>query len=230
MVRPQLAGGWYRGREVLHTLRYHGLLPWLHLPPATGRAAFLLHKTYFSATAGGVSVTTSSAHASIHAEEALQAPPIPPAPWMPLGPLTELWAAFGREATNPAAALAVSRAFAALADEREAVAPTWLPSASQPGVAVDPPVFSLLVAQEAIIEALSQAATHWYEATRALLDYAEQPLTGEEQEESPALDLEALISYILAQRVRVWAIAHSLLAEQLQLLFPHQQKGSEGSA
>ncbi len=181
-------------------------------------------------------MTTSSAHASIHAEEALQAPPIPPAPWMPLGPLTELWAAFGREATNPAAALAVSRAFAALADEREAVhtlnwhAPTWLPSASPPGVAVDPSVFSLLVAQEAIIEALSQAATHWYEATRAQLDYAEQPLTGEEQAESPALDLEALISYTLAQRVRVWAIAHSLLAEQLHLLFPHQQKGSEGSA
>src|SRR6266852_5794053 len=72
----------------MRTLRYHRLLPWLHLPPATGRAAFLLHKTYFSATAGGVGMTTSSAHASIHAEEALQAPPIPPAPWMPLGPLS----------------------------------------------------------------------------------------------------------------------------------------------
>jgi hypothetical protein len=162
---------------------------------------------------------------------------VPPAPWMPLDPLTELWAAFGREATSPAAALAVSRAFAALADEREAVhalnwlSPSWLPSAPRTGAAADPSVFSLLVGQEAIIEALSRAATHWYEATRALLEYADQPLAtaGDEQTGSPALDLETLIGYTLSQRARVWAIAQSLLAEQLQQLFPHQQSGSEAA-
>ncbi|HEY6540891.1 MAG TPA: hypothetical protein VIZ18_08145 [Ktedonobacteraceae bacterium] len=70
---------------------------------------------------------TTSSHASLSPEAASRLPPVPPAPWMPLDPLTELWAAFGREATNPAAALAVSRAFAALADEREAVhALNWL--------------------------------------------------------------------------------------------------------
>ncbi|HEY6540892.1 MAG TPA: hypothetical protein VIZ18_08150 [Ktedonobacteraceae bacterium] len=92
-------------------------------------------------------------------------------------------------------------------------------------------MFSLLVGQEAIIEALSRAAANWYEATRALLEYAEQPLAtaGDEQAESPALDLETLIGYTLSQRVRVWAIAHSLLAEQLQQFFPHQRPGSEAA-
>ena len=108
----------------------------------------------------------------------------------------------------------------------------WLASARLPtGAAADPSVFSLLVGQEAIIEALSRAASHWYEAARALLDSAEQPPTCkcEEQAESPALDLETLIGYALSQRVRVWAIAHSLLAEQLRQLFPHQEQGSEGA-
>jgi hypothetical protein len=157
---------------------------------------------------------------------------------MPLGPLTELWAAFAREATAPNVLLAASRAFAALADERDALhalnwlTPSWLPSAPRTGAAADPSVFSLLVAQEAVIEALSQAATHWYEAARALLDSAEQPPTSEreEQEESPALDLETLIGYTLSQRVRVRAIAHSLLAEQMQHLSPHQGQGEEGAS
>ncbi len=124
-------------------------------------------------------MTTSSSPASIHPEEALQPPSVPPAPWMPLGPLTELWAAFAREATTTDTLLAASRAFAALADERDAVhtlnwlAPTWRPSAPRTGAAGDPSSFSLLVTQEAIIEALSQAATHWYEAARTLVEYAE---------------------------------------------------------
>jgi hypothetical protein len=173
---------------------------------------------------------TTSSRASLIAEEASPPPSVPPAPWMPLDPLTELWAAFGREATHPAAALAASHAFAALADEREAVHalnwlfPSWLPSTPRTGAAAAPSVFSLLLGQEAIIEALSRAAAHWYEATRALLEYAEQPRTceGVEQAESAALDLDTLIGYTLSQRVRVWAITHSLLAEQLQQLFPQQ--------
>lgn len=180
---------------------------------------------------------TIPAHASLPPEAASQPPSVPPAPWMPLDPLTELWAAFGREATSPAAALAVSRAFAALADEREAVhalnwlSPAWLPSASRTGAATEPSVYSLLVGQEVIIESLSRAAAHWYEATRALLEYAEQPprSEGEQKAESPALDLETLIGYTLSQRVRVWAIAHSLLAEQLQQFFPHSAQESEGA-
>lgn len=182
-------------------------------------------------------MTTSSSPASLHPGEASPPPSVPAAPWMPLGPLTELWAAFAREATAPDALLAASRAFAALADERDALhalnwlTPSWLPSAPRTDAAADPPVLSLLVAQEAVIEALSRAATHWYEAALALVGSAGQPLTSEreEQGESPALDLEALIGYTLSQRVRVWTIAHSLLAEQMQQLSPHQAKGEEGT-
>jgi hypothetical protein len=183
-------------------------------------------------------MTIFSSPASLPPETAPQPSQIPPAPWMPLGPLTELWAAFAREATTPDALLAASRAFAALADERDALhalnwlTPSWLPSAPRMGAAADPSVFSLLVAQEAVIEALSRAATHWYEAARALLDSAEQPATSEREEEteSPTLDLEALISYTLSQRVRVWAIAHSLLADQVQHLSPHQVQQEEEGA
>jgi hypothetical protein len=121
---------------------------------------------------------TTSSPASIHPEAASHPSPIPPPPWMPLGPLTELWAAFGREATNHEALLAASEAFAALAEEREA------------------------------IRHLNWVAPVW----------------------SPALDLDALIRYTLSQRVRVWAIAHSLLAEQMQHLSPQQaQQGEEGT-
>jgi hypothetical protein len=177
---------------------------------------------------------TISSHTSSHSEEAPQSPPVPPAPWMPLGPLTELWAAFGREATNREALLAASEAFAALAEERDAIRQlNWVASARPyKSVASDPSVFSLLVTQEAIIGALSRAATHWYEAAHALVEYAGQPPSceREEQGESPALDLDTLISYTLSQRVRVWAIGHSLLAEHMQHLSPHQvQQGEEGA-
>ena len=182
-------------------------------------------------------MTTSSSPASLHPGEASPPPSVPPAPWMPLGPLTELWAAFAREVTAPDALLATSRAFAALADERDALhalnllTPSWLPSAPRTGTAADSSEFSLLVAQEAVIEALSRAATHWYEAARALLDSAGQPplREREEQEEAPALDLETLIGSTLSQRVRVWAIAHSLLADQMQQLSPHQEHREEGA-
>jgi hypothetical protein len=156
---------------------------------------------------------------------------------MPLGPLTELWAAFGKEATSRESLLAASSAFAALADEREALhtlnwlAPAWPHSSTHKSAAADPASFSLVVTQETIIEALSRAATHWFEAARALVEYAGQPPSSEceEQGESPELDLETLIGYTLSQRVRVWAIAHSLLAEQLQRLFPPQEQGGEVS-
>src|SRR6202011_3700088 len=121
-------------------------------------------ETHSPATAGGAGMMTSS-HASRPAEEA---PQPPPAPWMPLGPLTELWAAFGREATSHEALLAASEAFAALAEEREAirqlnwVALAWSPAFPYKSVAADSTVFSLLVTQEAVIGALSRAATHWY--------------------------------------------------------------------
>src|ERR1700680_5048436 len=98
---------------------------------------------------------TISHRASIHPDEASQPPP---APWMPLGPLTELWAAFGKEAKSREALLAASAAFAALADEREALhnlnwlAPVWPYSVSHKSVAADPASFSLFVTQEAVIE------------------------------------------------------------------------------
>jgi hypothetical protein len=180
--------------------------------------------------------TYNHADASKQSEEAPELQPTQPAPWMPLGPLTELWAAFGKEATSREALLAARNAFAALADEREALhtlnwlAPVW-PQSALPRSAAAPASFSLMVTQEAIIEALSRAATHWYEAARALVEQAGQPVTSErdEQADSPALDLETLIGYTLSQRLRVWAIAHSLLAEQLQRLFPQHEQGGEGA-
>ncbi len=181
---------------------------------------------------------TISHRASIHPEEASQPPPTPPAPWMPLGPLTQLWAAFGKEATSREALLAASEAFAALADEREAIhnlnwlAPAWLRPLQQERTAPDAAPLSLFVTQEVVIGALSRAANHWYEAALELVEQMGLPPSSEreEQEESPALALETLIGYTLSQRVRVWAIAHSLLAEQLQRLFPaREQQGGEGA-
>lgn len=171
---------------------------------------------------------TISKRASSHAEGASPPSPTPPAPWMPLGPLTELWAAFGKEATSREALLAASCAFAALAEERGALhnlnwlAPVWPQAALSTSAAADPASFSLFVTQEAVIEALNRAAPHWYEAACALVEQVGQPLTSErdEQAESPALELEALIGYTLSQRLRVWAIVHSLLSEQMQRLFP----------
>ena len=177
---------------------------------------------------------TSFARTSRHAEEASELPPAPPAPWMPLGHLTDLWAAFSKEAKNREALLAASEAFAALADEREALhtlnwlAPAWPHASQRESTTAAPAQFSLFVTQEAVIEALSRAATHWYGAARTLVDLVGRPPSSErdEQAESPELpDLEALIGDTLSQRVRVWAIAHSLLTEQLQRLFPAQKPG-----
>ncbi len=101
---------------------------------------------------------TISYHTSIHSEAASQPPPVPPAPWMPLGPLTELWAAFGKEATSREALLAARSAFAALADEREAIhtlnwlASTWPHSVPHTSAAAAPASFSLVVTQETIRE------------------------------------------------------------------------------
>jgi hypothetical protein len=178
---------------------------------------------------------TMHQHASIYSEEVPQPQPVPPAPWMPLGPLTELWAAFGKEATSREALLATSSAFAALADECEALhnlnwlTPVWPQSISPKRAVADPASFSSFVTQEAVIEALSRAATHWYEAVRALVEQVGRPVTGERDEQtgSPELELETLIGYTLSQRVRVWAIAHSLLAEQMQGLFPAHAPGGE---
>jgi hypothetical protein len=180
-------------------------------------------------------MTTSFSSASIHPEEAPHSPSAPPAPWMPLGPLTELWAAFSKEATSREALLAAREAFAALAAEREAIhnlnwlAPAWLRPFPQERTASNTASFSLFVAQEAIMEALSRAASHWYEAALALVEQLGLPPSNERDEQagSPELDLATLIGYTLSQRVRVWAIAHSLLAEQLQRLFPPQEQGGE---
>lgn len=177
---------------------------------------------------------TISQYNSTDSAEASRPPPAPPAPWMPLGPLTELWAAFGKEASSREALLAASEAFAALGAEREALhnlkwlAPAWPHSVPQERTA-DPAQFSLFVAQEAIIEALSRAATHWYEAALALVEQKGLPPLHERDAlaESPDQVLATLIGSTLSQRVRVWAIAHSVLSEQLQRLFPAHEPGGE---
>ena len=101
--------------------------------------------------------TYNHTDASRHSEETSEPRPAQPAPWMPLGPLTELWAAFGKEATSREALLAAREAFAALADEREAIhtlnwlTPAWPHSFPDKSAAAGPASFSLFVTQEAVM-------------------------------------------------------------------------------
>src|SRR5260370_24746530 len=122
---------------MLHTVRHYWVLPRLH-PHFTqrSRAALLLHETYprvRKARRGGTSVTPyDTVPAFSRPDEDVPTSPqhsrSRPAPWMPLGPLTELWAAFSKQATSREALLAASEAFAALADDRQAIHnPHWLP-------------------------------------------------------------------------------------------------------
>jgi hypothetical protein len=84
------------------------------------------------------------------------------APWMPLDDLHAQWAAFGRRASTEAATMATSEAFAALAEEREALhaythAPQWC---RRTGCLV-------VGLHEGSMDGLRVAAMHWYAAACA---------------------------------------------------------------
>lgn len=136
--------------------------------------------------------------------------------WMPLDELVELWAAYGSAARSVDALTATSAAFAALAEEREALhAATLLARSdwrSREASTFGTPRHFLQ--QQEIIESLSQAAAHWFEAARALSNEENAPFSDQEDPVPPDLDLDTLIGYTLAQRARIWEIAHALLTEQ----------------
>ena len=150
----------------------------------------------------------------------------PSAPWMPLEGVTELWAAFGKVAHSMDALRATSQAFAALAEEREALwYTTVLATRHQRGPAMtarNAPLH-LAVQQESIIACLMRAAAHWYEVVGMLANETQRPPSGEEEEPLPPdLALPTLMDFALAQRERVWAIAHALLLEQVRHLQQEQ--------
>ncbi len=136
--------------------------------------------------------------------------------WIPLDELVALWTAFGQEATTASATRATSAAFAALAEEREALhvynAIIEEQHRSAKGVqGVD--------RYQDSIEALSLAADQWYTTAYALEEYAAQCIQGKE---SVQQDLCTLIGHTLAQRLRVWNIAQQLLMEQVACYPPYQ--------
>ena len=155
-----------------------------------------------------------------HPNESSQSdrPPMPP-PWMPLDALVDLWAAYGKVATSIAACKAVSAAFTALAEEREALQDantlTKQHESSTGARFYGRPL--PFISQELVLESLRQAAAHWFEAACALSQQARIPLVYETLELlPPGLDLRTLIGSALLQRERVWAIAHALLVEQVR--------------
>ena len=95
--------------------------------------------------------------------------------WIPLDELISLWAAFGREGTTAAATRVTSAAFAALAEEREALHAYIVVegrSRTKQGI-------QAVGRHQGSIEALSLAATYWYDMARALEEHSEQCLQGE---------------------------------------------------
>jgi hypothetical protein len=171
-------------------------------------------------------ITTSSS-ASQHPKEAPEPPSARPAPWMPLEGLAHLWGMYGQVVSHAEAFQAVSAAFAALAEEREAL--SLFNGLSQrhqritASNALDAPLH-LATRHQSIIARLTQAASHWFDAACALFAEMHAPLTGAEEAVPAGLDLDTLIGYTLAQRERVWAIAHALLLEQIR---PYQSQWAE---
>lgn len=156
------------------------------------------------------------------------------APWMPLEPLMDLWAAYGREAESVSALRATSAAFAALAEEREALQNAMqlaervnaTPARYQQVVQQPDCYPSHADAQQSIVEALTRAAQHWYEAA-LLLAEATHALTAPACDD---LDYATFIGYTFQQRARVWTIAQALLEEQVSPYRALLEQGNRASA
>lgn len=151
--------------------------------------------------------------------------------WMPLDELAELWAAYGSAARGIEALTATSAAFAALAAECEALhAATLLTSIDWRSR--ETPAFGKprhFLQQQEIIESLSRAAAHWFEAARALSNEESTPSSEREDPLPPDLNLDTLIGYTLAQRARIWEIAHALLTEQVRPYREVLERGTPSS-
>lgn len=157
------------------------------------------------------------------------------APWMPLEPLMELWATYGRSAQSVSALKATSTAFAALAEEREALQSAMrlaervnaTPARYQQVYQPPDQYPSHAVCQQEIVEALTHAAQHWYEAA-LLLAEVDDALSAPACDD---LDYSTFIGYTFQQRARVWAIAQTLLEEQVwpyRALLEHTDQGTCG--
>jgi len=141
------------------------------------------------------------------------------APWMPLDALMELWAAYGRSAESVPALKATSAAFAALAAEREALRMACELAERVRGEQerVTAPLLQHLeqypfhaVARQPLIEALTRAVQHWYEAALFLADARQVTAAG-----SGDLDYATFIGYTFQQRARVGTIVQVLPGEQV---------------
>jgi len=146
---------------------------------------------------------------------------------MPLEGLAHLWGMYGQVASHAEAFQAVSAAFAALAEEREAMSIfNGLSERHQrlaASNALDAPLHTA-TRHQSIIARLTEAASHWFEAACALSAEMHAPLIGSEEAVPAGLDMDTLIGYTLAQRERVWAIAHALLIEQIR---PYESRWEE---
>jgi len=131
-----------------------------------------------------------------------------------------LWTAFGKEATTAAATSATSKAFAALAAERDALRHFNLARQEQRRSLVAPSStwFRASSDHDYAIELLSKAAEYWFEADHALEEHA---ITCPDEATTSLQNLRTLIGYALEQRLRIWTIAQHLLVEQVALYQQH---------
>jgi len=133
------------------------------------------------------------------------------APWIPLDALIERWAAFGKEATTVFATRATGTAFAALTEERTAL--RHYTAASKEWQCDVATCWSQMFNEhECAINALTQAAAHWFDVAYAVECHT---ATCSQADEVTQRDLHALLAHALEQRLRVWTIAHHLLHEQV---------------
>ncbi len=148
-----------------------------------------------------------------------------PPPWMPLDAVLDCWAVFGKATHGSEALRATSAAFVALAEEREALHMANrladLHGGPLSALGNEPP----FLGQQPVIELLTQAATHWYEAAYLLWQMRPIPHSTEDDPLPPGCDLDTLLGSTLAQRERVWAIAHALLGEHAR---PSRDRLTEG--
>jgi hypothetical protein len=137
-----------------------------------------------------------------------------------------LWATFGNDACEVPQSVdilhATSRAFEALAEERDAfrqyleTAPArhLLPlhrQHSQSAADRRREGDTACIDQRWTVTALHLAATHWSEVSRYLKQYAASCQTDEALQH----DVRVLIAHARSQRLRVWTIAQHLLQEEV---------------
>ena len=133
--------------------------------------------------------------------------------WMPLDGLIEQWGCFGSEATTLPALYATSQAFAALAQEMEALEQRVEIHRSRQGMDA--------TNLESCLDALMQAWQHWTETIHSL----ERLVLGEQKTNA---DRHAMVSFLteaMEQRLRVSRLIQEVAQEQLTIARERQQAG-----